>query len=213
MTVQFGWRHKARSAWIFATLSGCAAPIVDFAASPRRTCPGGTTQLTWRTNGKTRLDARPSLEGLGPIAPKGILTIPVQQTTVFTLSAETCSGSGFAEQEVLVLTEAEVAGEAITCQSHVITSRGEAEAGAWAAATRVGTVRNLEGRPLGVGHAALNIRLEPGEETPHFRGTAVDGTWSFTAELLPSEECGNPQRPPQTHFRIGVVLDCSQRSP
>ena len=195
---------------LFVTLPGCAAPIVHFTVSPRRTCPGGRAQLTWDTRGGARLDARPPLADLGPMSPHGALSVRVEQTTVFTLSARTCWSSSYAEQEVDVLTDAVIAGNATECQGSVVIARGEPEAGAWSPDAHLQLVRNLEQRPLGVEHASVKVQLGAGEETAQFRGARVDGPWTFTTGLLASEECGNAKRPPQNHFRVSAALDCSE---
>jgi hypothetical protein len=205
------WRFQAASCvFLVVLVPECAAPIVQFEATPRRTCPGGRAKLTWSVHGDARLDAQPPVEGLGSVASQGTLSVPITQTTLFTLSAKGCWSSGYAEQNVAVLTDAVVAGEATECQGSAIIAQGQAEAGVWFAGTRIQVVRNLESRPLSVEHASVKFSLGPGQSTDGFRGANVDGPWVFTTQLLPAEECGNPQRAPQTHFRVGVVLDCSQ---
>jgi hypothetical protein len=198
----------SRAIAIVFVLAGCAK-IESFEALPRYACVGEAVVLTWKIKGDAVLAVDPPTPTVNQ---DGRHVIHPRANTRVTLVAERFFDSSKPAVQEITVSQAESqlvtapVDDQGTCAGGVL--RMPVTISQFSDAIKVARVSTAADDPHSytVEHEGRSGMVAPNATSDAFAGTPINGAWTLSAALLPSEQCGTPTLP--RNLVVQVTTQC-----
>lgn len=218
------WSERLASllfASILAVLAGGCAKIKQFTVAPSVACPGDEVTVTWETNGKTTLFAKPGSVELGGGKKSGSRKVTVHGPTNIQIEASRTILPSKASTEAsvemapgkfaygVVDTDKETT---FTCPGSNRTVSATLTLGSsqLSATARIDKLTNQNNRPLVITRGGQTETVAPLEATVAFQGQPAQGEWHLEIPLQEGESCDAVDKVLAGRMLLGFQLSCQR---
>ncbi|HEY6879824.1 MAG TPA: hypothetical protein VI299_17470 [Polyangiales bacterium] len=201
-------------------LGGCTAHA-ELSSTLSKVCPGSAVQLSWRTDGSTRLNLEPTPSDRpaqdSAVGRKGQLTFHPTQDTTAQLTVRRFLGHPVSAQWSIDVLEANPAPIWLTatfddekfepmCRDGVLSAN--VSAAGFDPLLRAGVMSAYVGadRVLTVSHAGAAATIAPGDTNSAFASSSIDGAWHLETRLREGESCASATLP--RSLTVGIQPTC-----